>query len=100
MHFSNSCLSIYLKTKQKNPAKKNKQTRQNKKEKKGRREKKRPLAEFEPGTFGLTRPHIATTPRGWPHELAKSLKFNAFSMELPPANDRGKRSSHKNEAIG
>ena len=56
-------LGIYLKTKnkkQKKNSKTNKQTKQNKKEKK--EGKKKVLTEFEPGTFGLTRPHIATTP--------------------------------------
>ena len=56
LHFINSYLGIYLKTKQ------NKQTKQNKKEKKRKMEKRRSLAEFEPGIFGLIRRHIATTP--------------------------------------
>ena len=63
MHFINSYLGIYLKTKtNKKNSKTNKQTKQNKKEKKRKTGKRRSLAEFEPGTFGLTRPHIATTP--------------------------------------
>ena len=33
-----------------------------KKKKKRKKGKRRSLTEFEPGTFGLTRPHIATTP--------------------------------------
>ena len=43
-------------------SKTNKQTRENKKEKKRKKGKRRSLAGFEPRTFGLTRPHIATTP--------------------------------------
>ena len=64
LHFINSYLGIYLKTKKKpkEPSKTNKQTKQNKKEKKKEKGKRRSIAEFEPGTFGLTRPHIATTP--------------------------------------
>ena len=49
------------KNKKKN-SKTNKQTKQNKKGKKMKKGKRRSVAEFEPGTFGLTRPHIATTP--------------------------------------
>ena len=57
----NSYLGIYLKTKQKKQQT-NKQTKQNKKEKKGKKGKGRFLTDFESRIFGLTRPHIATTP--------------------------------------
>ena len=62
LHFSNSYLSIYLETKEKKTSKTNKQTRQNKNEKKRNKGKRKSLAGFEPGTFDLTRHHIATTP--------------------------------------
>ena len=54
-------LGIYLKPKKK-PAKQISKQNKTKKKKKKEEEKKKVLAEFEPGTFGLTRPHIATTP--------------------------------------
>ena len=98
LHFSNSYLSIYLKTKQKKPAKQISKQDKTKKKKKRKKGKRRSIAGFELGTFGLTRSHIATTPLRMATLLAKSLKLNPFSMELPPANDRGKRSSHKNDS--
>ena len=61
LHFINSYLRINIKTKQKN-SKTNKQAKQNKKEKKRKKGKRGLLAEFEPGAYELTRPHIATTP--------------------------------------
>ena len=60
LHFSNSYLSIYLKTK-KQQNKINKQTWQIKKEKKREKGKKKVFSRIWT-QFGLTRPHIATTP--------------------------------------
>ena len=67
LHFSNSYLSIYLKTKKtttKKTAKQISKQDKTKKEKKKKRKKgkRKSLADFEPGTFELTRPHMATTP--------------------------------------
>ena len=61
LHFINSYLGIYIKKKKK---KQNKAQQANKTKKKQKREmeKRRSLAECEPGTFGLIRLHIATTP--------------------------------------
>ena len=92
----NTFLAVYctlvtdLKTKKraKQISKKDK-TKTKKNRKKGKRKY---LADFENGTFRLTWPHIATTPLRmvtWFDE-----NFNAFYIKLPPANDRGKRSSH------
>ena len=50
------------KKKQKKPAKQISKQNKTKKKKKKEEGKKKVLTEFEPGTFGLTRPHIATTP--------------------------------------
>ena len=58
-------LGVYLKTKnqkQKKPAKQISKQNKTKKKKKKEEGKRKVLTEFEPGTFGLTRPHIATTP--------------------------------------
>ena len=58
-------LGIYLKTKNKKQKKTAKHlSKQNKTKKKQKKEdgKKKVFAEFEPGTFGLIRLHIATTP--------------------------------------
>ena len=73
---------MYLKTNNKKEnSKTNKQTKQNKKEKKRKKGKRRSLAEFEHGAYELN---------------------GAFSMELPPANDRGilNRLKKRLEAIG
>ena len=87
------------KTTKKN-SKTNKQTKQNKKEKKRKKGKRRSLAEFEPGTFGLTRPHTATTPLRMITKVSHSVM--PFSMELPPANDRAilNRLKKRLEVIG
>ena len=57
-------LGVYLKPKQKTKKTAKQISKQNKTKKKKKKEegKKKVLTEFEPGTFGLTRPHIATTP--------------------------------------
>ena len=52
-------LGTYLKPKTAKQISKQNKTKKKKKKEEG---KKKVLAEFEPGTFGLTRPHIATTP--------------------------------------
>ena len=57
LHFSNSNLSIYFKTKKKS-SKTNKQTRQKKKEE----GKKKVISKIWTRYLRLTRPHIATTP--------------------------------------
>ena len=93
----NTFLAVYctlvtdLKTKKraKQISKQDKTKTKKKNRKKGKRKS---LADFENGTFRLTWPHIATTPLRmvtWFDE-----NFNAFYIKLPPANDRGKRSSH------
>ena len=74
MHFINSYLGIYSKTKktkQKKKSKTNKQTKQNKAKKKGKMVKRRSLADFGPGTFGLLRLHIAIQ---GPEEIRLSLE--------------------------
>ena len=60
LHFINSYLGIYLKTKTKNKknSKTNKQTKQNKKENKRKVGSRRSVARFELGTSGLTGLHI------------------------------------------
>ena len=73
MHFINSYLGIYSKTKKNNKkkSKTNKQTKQNKAKKKRKMVKRRSLADFGPGTFGLLRLHIATQ---GPEEMRLSLE--------------------------
>ena len=58
----NSYLGIYLKAKQKKHSKQISKQNKTKRKKKGKKGKGRFLADFEPRIFGLTRPHIATTP--------------------------------------
>ena len=73
------------------------QTKQKKTKKKRTKGKRSSLAEFEPGASEFTRPHITTTPL---RMITRS--GNAFSMELPPANDRAilNRLKKRLEAIG
>ena len=63
MHFINSYLVIYVKTKKnKKTAKQISKQNKTKKKKKRKKGKRRSLAGFEPCTYDLSGPHIATTP--------------------------------------
>ena len=57
LHFINSYLGIYLKTKKQQNKKANKTKQKRKKKEEGKR---RYIAEFEPGASELTRSHIAS----------------------------------------
>ena len=97
LHFSNSYLSIYLKTKQKKTAKQISKQDKTKKEKKKEEGKKTILSRIwtqylrlDPTShshYAIEDGHVT-----WP----KVSHFYSFSMELPPANDRAIKTTRSN----
>ena len=98
LHFSNSYLSIYLKTKQKKTAKQISKRDKTKKKKKRKKGKRRSEMGFEPCTFRKIRPHIATTPLRMSHDNQSNLMLFIwnFRRQTTGANNRAIKTTRRN----